>query len=262
MFGKVHQFRNGVQVYDSHISDAQRGRYQRENVHEPQEEMVFQKLIKTIPPEGCFVNVGSAIGYYPILAKSLRPDIEVHAFEPLYEHREKCESNLILNGFSDEDVAIHNVAISSESGWLKFVDAGFGSRIVETDMRSVAGLLREAKFWSRYVLRLLGRQQRVEAQLVQSRTLWDVSQEIDGALHLVQLDVQGWEIDVLKGAERLLESEIIRGLLIGTHGRKIHRKCKIFLEQYNYEVLYDRPCPADQPDGILAAAVTGLMSRT
>ncbi len=60
----IHTFDNGVRVYDDHLLDEQRERYRKHNVHEAEEENIFVDLIHRIPANGCFVDVGAAIGYY------------------------------------------------------------------------------------------------------------------------------------------------------------------------------------------------------
>ncbi len=60
MSRKIHIFDNGIRVYDDHLIPPQRKRYAQNNVHEVEEEEIFLR----IPVDGCFVNIGSAIGYY------------------------------------------------------------------------------------------------------------------------------------------------------------------------------------------------------
>ena len=124
---KIHQFSNGVKVYDDHLIPVQRERYNRLNVHEAEEEQIFIDLIHAIPAEGCFVNIGAAIGYYPLLAKLLAPTLSIYAIEPLQRHRKFFDENIILNGFSPADFIIYKEPIASSDGTAMFVDNGYGS---------------------------------------------------------------------------------------------------------------------------------------
>ena len=90
----VHTFDNGVRVYDDHLLDEQRERYRKHNVHESEEENIFVNLIQRIPANGCFLDVGAAIGYYLILARKLAPGITIHAVEPLARHRAFMRENM------------------------------------------------------------------------------------------------------------------------------------------------------------------------
>lgn len=84
---QIHMFDNEVRVFDDQLTPGQRDRYQIRNVHESEEEDIFVELIRAIPADGCFVNIGSAIGYYPLLAKKLAPHLTIHAVEPPERHR-------------------------------------------------------------------------------------------------------------------------------------------------------------------------------
>ncbi|MFM7285988.1 MAG: hypothetical protein ACKO02_04035 [Cyanobium sp.] len=76
-----------MKVYDDHLSESQRMRYAKCNVHEEGEEELFLDAIKGLPNGGIFVSLASAIGYYALLAKRIRPDLIIHCFEPLEKHR-------------------------------------------------------------------------------------------------------------------------------------------------------------------------------
>ena len=81
---------------------------ERRNVHEAEEEEIFIDLIRRLPPDGCFVDVGAAIGYYLILAHKLSPRLTIHGVEPLERHRRFLNENLVLNGLVRDDFVIHS----------------------------------------------------------------------------------------------------------------------------------------------------------
>ncbi|MEC4989806.1 MAG: hypothetical protein SAJ37_13830, partial [Oscillatoria sp. PMC 1068.18] len=125
---QVHIFDNGVKVYDHHLISEQRQRYQKQNVHEADEENIFIEIIKSIPSDGCFLSIGSAIGYYPILAKKLSPLLTIHAVEPLSVHRKYFVENIKLNNLCLDEFVIYQEGISSSEGYEVFLDAGYGSK--------------------------------------------------------------------------------------------------------------------------------------
>jgi len=45
----IHEFDSGIKVYDSHLLDIQRIRYEKRNVHEEDEEDIFIEIIETLP---------------------------------------------------------------------------------------------------------------------------------------------------------------------------------------------------------------------
>jgi FkbM family methyltransferase len=110
---KIHVFDNGVSVYDDHLIPAQRQRYQKRNVHEAREEDIFAELIRQLPVDGCYLNIGCAIGYYQLLAKRLAPALTIHAVEPLAQHRAFVAENIRLNGFDPTAFTIHEQAVGT-----------------------------------------------------------------------------------------------------------------------------------------------------
>ena len=132
-------------------------------------------------------DVGANRGTWSLLARSICPQAEIHAFEPLTEVREEFRKNVAAVGC----VALHSVALGcsnvrTEMFVHRFFDAS--SFLPLTD--------RERAKWSDHLL-----EQR-ELELV---TLDDyVAGHGLPAPDLLKLDVQGYEIEVLKGATRTL----------------------------------------------------------
>jgi len=253
---KIHQFSNGVKVYDDHLIPVQRERYKRLNVHEAEEEDIFIELIQAIPAEGCFVNIGAAIGYYPILAKLLIPTLTIYAIEPLQRHRKFFYENVILNGFSPADFVIYKEGIASSDGIAMFVDNNYGSKVIlankQNDRRSSS-----IKSFLKTLLAQSGITKRGNASKlvpIKTITLDSLMSIISRPVDLVQMDVQGLEADVLRGASDSLRTDKIRAFLIGTHGRKSHQKCADILEKYSYVIEFAEDDPKEQPDGIIVAS--------
>lgn len=247
----IHIFDNGVRVYDDHILDVQRERYRIHNVHEAGEEDVFVHVIRALPKLGVYVDIGAAFGYYPILAKKLSPQLEVHAVEPLERHRRYIEENLLLNGLSASEVTVHTEAISASSGVVKFIDSEYGSSVYSgpashLPLRNlIKGLLASIP---------LGVGGGKGVEIVRTITLDELVVKIGKAVDLVQMDVQGFEFEVLQGATHSLAGGQIETLLIGTHRAGIHQSCVQMLRQYDYGIEIDEVNVPGQPDGIILAA--------
>ena len=144
MTRKIHKFDNGVRVYDDHLMPAQRQRYKLRNVHEADEEDLFIKIISSLPTDGCFVNIGTAIGYYAILAKTLSPQLYVHAVEPLASFRNCLKENIRLNDLSTDVFVIHPYAVGAEDGRLSFLEKGYESQLlVNREGKGIFNLLAE-----------------------------------------------------------------------------------------------------------------------
>lgn len=253
---RIHQFSNGLKVYDDHLIPVQRERYKRLNVHEAEEEEIFIHLIQAIPAEGCFVNIGAAIGYYPLLAKLLVPTLTTYAIEPLQRHRKFFDENVILNGFSPADFIIYKEAIASSEGMAMFVDNGYGSKVIVANKQNDR-LSSSIKSLLKTLLVQSGIRKRGKASKpvpVKTITLDSLVSRISRPVDLVQMDVQGLEADVLQGASHSSRTGKIRTFLIGTHGRKSHQKCADILEEYGYVIEFAEGDPKEQPDGIIVAS--------
>ena len=88
-------------------------------------------------------------------------------------------------------------------------------------------------------------------------TLDTLVKRIGRSIDLLQMDVQGLEVEVLKGSADSMREGAIRTFLIGTHGRMInlplHQQCRDLLQAAGYTIQIDLPDTKEQPDGILVA---------
>lgn len=250
----VHTFENGVSVYDDHLIWSQRERYAKRNVHEPEEEELFVRVIRGLPARACYVNIGSAVGYYALLAKKLAPDLLIHAVEPLQRHRDFFTENIHLNGFAVSDFTIHPEAVGAIDGAVSFLAADYSSSIYDQESVNFRPLLK--RLWSTIAPSDLTRSNAspvVETVIVKAITLDSLTAKIGGDVDLLQMDVQGSELDVLRGGGDTLRRTRLKRLLIGTHGKKIHGDCVSYLRSYDYSIQFDRYQSEGQPDGILLA---------
>ena len=250
---KIHRFDNGICVYDHHLIEAQRERYKKNNVHEAEEEEIFKELITSIDSEGCYLNIGCAIGYYPILARKLMPKIKIYAAEPLQLHREYFKENICLNGFSIGDFNIISTAFSSRKGAELFKENDFSSSIYQ-DKSSKSSMSFIGK-----IIKLSPIKRRPspgnQITRVKTTTIDHFQRSLGKEIDLIQMDVQGFEENVLKGAEKSMREKKIRNLLIGTHGIKIHDRCISALSNEGYRIHLSVPVAEMQPDGILVASL-------
>jgi FkbM family methyltransferase len=265
MTREVHRFDNGVRVFDDQLAAGQRERYKIRNVHEAEEEDIFVEIIRSIPTTGCFIDVGSAIGYYVLLAKKLSPQLAIHAVEPLERHRRFFLENIPLNELEPTDFTLHHEAIYSVEGDQRLVDNGYASVLCDARSRVTADntSAREAvkstikKFLARAGFRRFDTSHSVapdnEIMTMQTITLGHLLDMVGGAAELLQMDVQGAEADILKSSPSLLQAGKIKTFLIGTHSRAIHRECIAILRGHGYGIEYEEPNPKEQPDGIIVA---------
>jgi FkbM family methyltransferase len=250
----IHTFDNGVRVYEDQLLDEQRARYQKRNVHEAEEEEIFIDLIRRLPPTGCFVDVGAAIGYYLILAHKLSPRLAIHGVEPLERHRRFLNENLILNGLTRDDFVIHAEGLTSSAGSQTFMDRGYSSRLAPEGAKPGVSL---SARWKRLLEAVGLRKPRNEIITIPTITLDAFVRRMGRPIDLLQMDVQGLEVEVLKGGTESMKAGAVRTFLIGTHGRArgltLHEDCRELLCTSGYTIEIDQPDTKEQPDGILVA---------
>jgi len=184
---KIHTFDNDIKVYDHHLLPAQRERYQKINLHEPEEESVFLDVVGKLAQGAAFINIGAAIGYYAILAKRRRPDLVVHAYEPLRAHRQNLRKNMQLNDLSRDDILICAEGIDRTDGVAAFHSQDFSSRL-DRDARKPQGLM---KHLVKYV-------QWFRPDIIKTISLERAIDRCDTQVGLVSMDIQG--VSLLKSA--------------------------------------------------------------
>ncbi len=249
----IHTFDNGVRAYEDHFDRKQRKRYRHRNIHEAEEEDVFIQLIRQLPVDGCFVDIGAGFGYYVILARKLSPGLTIHAVEPLDRQRVFLQQNLRLNGIPECDVIVHSDGVASSEGEESFVDLGYGScipRCAEQTRVSLKRRLRQLLEWTG----LRERKHYTGEMLRISTTTLDILiGRIGRPVDLLQMDVQGLEVEVLKSGATCMATGSVKSLLIGTHSRQLHQDCVAELVSKGYTIDLDEPNPKEQPDGIIVA---------
>lgn len=82
-------------------------------------------------------------------------------------------------------------------------------------------------------------------------------------LNILHADIQGAEVEMLRGAGKSLRSKAVDFVFISTHGEEIHRDCVDLLEEFDYEVPVSvRPAQSYSFDGLVVAHAKGVLRRT
>lgn len=186
-----------------------------------------------------FFDVGSNVGLFSLIAAPrVGPVGHVHAFEPAAKTFERLSENVGLNAL--DNVTCHRVAASSESATLEMSSYTEGHDAWSTLARPVEG-------WTHQV------------EKVTAIMLDDFVKEhgLLGAVHLVKVDVEGWEVHTLQGAYQMLTRQDAPVLLIeftdenalaaGTTCQELYQT----VEQLGYELyLYNPSTHTLTPDPI------------
>lgn len=173
--------------------------------YEPIQSAAFQRLIR---PGSVVFDVGAHVGYYTVLSSVLAgPSGKVIAFEPLPANLKYLRRHLRLNGCDNVRVLTNCV--------------GEGSSIARFDDSHGTGVGHLAS----------------EGTLeVQVRSLDEMVES--GALPIpqfIKIDVEGAELLVLRGAERLMRRHHPI-LVLSTHSDDLDRTCLERLTEFGYDV--------------------------
>lgn len=192
-------------------------------VHESNSTREVKRLVK---PGMKILEVGANIGYYAILETKLAgKDGFLYAFEPSPFNVDLLERNLALNGIKNCEV--HGKAAGAENMNTKFFVAKKSnlSSFIQRDGMDMADMAHEGKI--------------IDVDVVRLDDFFS-----DKDIDFIRMDVEGYEREILKGAEKLLTRENPpKNFFIEVHSELLHKKNSSakeiidYLRQYGYEVI-------------------------
>lgn len=152
------------------------------------------EMIEELQPDEVFWDVGANVGSYSLLAAAR--GAAVVAFEPMFENFSTLCRNLALNGLLDRVIPLQ-VALAAQDGmaWLHLADlqSGAASHVISDSPKKTT------------FHKMLIRMEAADG-LMQRCGL--------PAPHMIKLDVDGGELDVLKGMAWALQHAGLRALMI------------------------------------------------
>jgi FkbM family methyltransferase len=174
-------------------------------------------LIANLRPGDTFLDVGANFGYFSLLAsKYVGPTGRVFAFEPVASFADNIVEQLHLNDVLNGTV--ERLALCDRCAELEFVQEQNGAN-------SHLASLKIEHAQSSPVAKVRVQGLTLDAYIARN----DVNPDV------IKIDVEGAEVDVLKGANYLMET-IRPRMIISTHGRQLKKKCRELLEDRNYRV--------------------------
>ncbi|MGH7194380.1 MAG: FkbM family methyltransferase [Candidatus Saccharimonadales bacterium] len=198
--------------------------------HEPQEEKVFNEVLKRVRPGSVMMELGCWWCYYSMWFLRSVKDGKAVCCEPDPDNLVTGRRNMQLNGFTEpEDFVFYEAAAGREDRKTISFTTESG-RDVRVPIRTVDSLLKE--------------------------------REID-QLAILHMDIQGAELGALKGARKSLGGGKIRFLFVSTHhylisgDPLIHQKCLQFiLENGGHIVAEHTIAESCSGDGLIVASFT------
>lgn len=168
--------------------------------HEPQEELVFYKVLERLPENPVMIEVGSYWGYYSLWFKKEKPSGMVYLIEPLDKHLVAGKENFKVNGMRGEFLKAYAGATSKPPHTLKME----GEIVKDVEKITVDD------FMARYKI---------------------------SYVDVLHVDVQGAEFELLKGANTLLDKGNFSYIFLSTHGAQVHDDCLALLAKYGLHII-------------------------
>ncbi len=142
------------------------------------------KLIRAILDHSdSFVNVGANVGYYCCFAQL--HGVKTVAFEPIPNNADQLKKNIRVNGWGD-NISVLPVAVGESSGIAEMFGEGTGASLIK-------GWARNPKSLMNYV------------SIVRMDDVLQPPQK--GQNMFVLMDVEGFELFALKGAQNLINAK-------------------------------------------------------
>jgi FkbM family methyltransferase len=137
----------------------------------------FLEYVRSLGRVGEYVDVGAHLGTHSVWFAAMCPATHVHAFEPVARYAEVARRNLIANGAGDKS-SVHQIGLAARRGRAtNYMSAehqiGFGE----------AGA----------------------AGVTEGFDVDRMDDIVTGPVAVIKLDVEGMEVEVLRGATRILE---------------------------------------------------------
>lgn len=179
---------------------------ENKGVHEPQEEYIFQEILKVIPEGSSMMELGSYWAFYSMWFASSIKDARCFMVEP-DPHK--------IN-FGQLNFKLNNLKGNFEIG---FISDTFKKGNIP-----------------HYSVDHLVKQFNIDK------------------LSILHSDIQGYEVNMLKGATDLLSNKCVDYIFISTHSNSLHRECISILENYGYKILCDADLDGSySTDGLIVA---------
>ena len=180
---------------------------------------LFETLSKNID---VFLDIGSNIGYYSLLAANSNPQIKAYAFEPAMGPKHYLKANIEVNNFN-KNIKHLDVALSENVGKIDFYEVE--NVKYKTLQYNLAGEGNAGtKTTSRNFIK----------NTVNSKTLQQfIEEESLSKIDLIKMDTEGTEVNILKsGKDSIIKHQPI--IICETLFNNIESELEDFFKSLNY----------------------------
>lgn len=156
-------------------------------------------ILERMKDHDVFFDVGANIGIVSMLVAKRSPGADVHSFEPEPRNADYLRRNISTNGL--DRITVHECAVGAEPGSVRLyvaAEAGAGTHSIMSDGS--------------------GDRESIDVPMV---TIDTVAEQISADPTIMKIDVEGAEMDVLRGMEGVLRRGSIRELFVEVHPRQL-----------------------------------------
>ena len=176
--------------------------------------------------DGTVLDIGSNLGSYSIPLAQKYPNIIFHAFEPQRIIFYQLCTNIVINSL--ENVISHNYGISDHNDKFMLIMPDYAT---ETNIGAFS--LDQETIDNQYECATKGLMEEVEVKILDEQNFTNVK--------LIKIDVEGLEMEVLKGALKTIEDNIFPPIIFEawTHKPWYQRRREElieFLESLGYKI--------------------------
>jgi len=182
-------------------------------VHEPQEEKVFQEVLKCLPENSTMIELGSYWAFYSIWFNKEIKNANSYLIEPDPLSLIKGKINFKINNCKGH-----------------FFNAFVGEKYTKNLNNAPTYCIDDF----------------IEKHKIQH-------------VNILHSDIQGFELDMLKGARKSIKRRLIDYLFISTHSNELHQNCTLFLLEHGYEIIASADLDQSYSvDGLLVAKLLDI----
>lgn len=157
------------------------------------EEFLIRELVAEIKPNDVFYDVGANVGVFSLLVLNVFDTVDVCAFEPFPQNVEILRTNLLKNGFRQR-ARCFDVALSNADGRMNMQGSGQTARLSSEEGGKMVNTIKGDEF--------------IDTQSLPSPTV-------------LKMDIEGGEVDALKGLRRTLSETTCRLVFIEIHPNRL-----------------------------------------